>query len=661
MPPPTLRGRRIVAILPSAGASLAAFAVVLLARVIDATGVPPSQNVTFQVAVAAAGALVVGAVVRPLERALARRSATQATAVAEDRFETFASYGTDLIWTTDQRGVMDYASPSVGRLAGLDTATVRGLPLTSLVVTEQRPAFEQFLRDVATSHAPRTIECHMPSSRGEVADVEIVGRNMLAYTPLQALLIHGRDVTDRNLVADRLRFDALHDALTGLPNRVLLVERVNAALIAADGRRRQSFAVMYVDLDGFKAVNDVLGHDAGDAALRLVSGRITQTLRIPEPGRATGPIRGPRRGPPADTLARIGGDEFVVLLHHVDHPSGALRAAERVQEALAAPFEIDGREVHINASIGLSLGPSSYTSAEHLVRDADIAMYRAKLVGDARPQIFDQTMHEAIAARLTLENELRAAIEREQFVLHFQPIFTADRRHVVGFEALVRWQHPQRGLLAPDVFLRSAEDTRLILPLGRWVLREACRQVRRWLDAVPTLPPNVLSVNLSALEILQPDAIAHLSQALTDTGVPSRHLRLELTESLAVRDPDVAVAFCKEVRALGLSVGVDDFGTGHCSLAHLRRLGVDYVKVDRTLLDQAVASAASRSILLATAMVAEALEIDVVFEGVEHVEQLDMLTAFSRPLVQGYLLAMPVPEVETWQYLRERPDQRGVL
>jgi predicted signal transduction protein with EAL and GGDEF domain len=413
---------------------------------------------------------------------------------------------------------------------------------------------------------------------------------------------------------------------------------------------------MYIDLDGFKTINDVLGHATGDAALRLVAKRIAQTLRIPEPGRPTGPIRGPRRSPPADTLARVGGDEFVVLLHHVDHPSGALRAAERVQDALAAPFEIEGREVHVNGSIGLTLGPGAYAGAEHLVRDADIAMYRAKLAGEARPQLFDQAMHDAMATRLTLENDLRAAIEHEQFVLYFQPIFALSGQHVVGFEALVRWQHPQRGLLEPAVFLRSAEDTRLILPLGRWVLREACRQIRRWLDAVPGLPPNVLSVNLSALEILQPDAIAHLEQALADTGVPARHLRLELTESLAVRDPDVAVTFCQAVRARGLSVGVDDFGTGHCSLAHLRRLGVDYVKVDRTLLAEARSSPASRSILLATASVAEALAIDVVFEGVEHPEHLVLLAGFTRPLVQGFLLGVPVPERETLRYLRERTD-----
>lgn len=621
----------------------------------------PSQDVAYLVGVSVAAALVVGATVRPLERALARQSAARATAVADDRFETLTSYGTDLILCTDQRGVIGYASPSVGRLSGLDAATMPGLSLTSLVVTEQRQAFEQFLRDLATSHAPRTIEVHMPASRGEVADVEIVGRNMLGYSPLQALLIHGRYITDRNLIADRLRFDALHEPLTGLPNRVLLVERVSAALIATDCRRRQRFAVMYVDLDGFKAVNDVLGHGAGDTALRLVSSRIAQTLRIPKPGRPTGPIRGPRRAPPAYTLARIGGDEFVVLLHHVDHPSGALRAAERVQEALATPFAIDGREVYIRASISLSLGPGDYTDAEHLVRDADLAMYRAKVASDPRPQMFDQAMHDAMAARLTLENELRTAIEREQFVLHFQPIFTADRQHVVGFEALVRWHHPRRGLLAPDVFLRSAEDTRLILPLGRWVLREACRQVRRWLDAVPTLPPHVMTVNLSALEILQPDALSNLERALADARVPPHYLRLELTESLAVRDPEVAVVFCREGQARGLSVGVDDFGTGHCSLAHVRRLGVDYVKVDRTLLDEAVDSAASRSILLATAMVAEALEIDVIFEGVQNAAQLDLLSQFRRPLLQGYLLGVPVPEVGTWQYLRAHESQRGVL
>ncbi len=570
----------------------------------------------------------------------------------ERRLDALLAEASDLVWTLDARGRITYASPAAGRLTGLAPAAMRGLPLASLLPAEHRQTFEQHLRHVLGGGAGDRWTCQMPSARGETFDIELVIRDARHEAPMRALVVNGRDVTERNLVAARLRFEALHDPLTGLPNRALLVERVNAALIAADGHRRQSFAVAYLDLDGFKAVNDVLGHSAGDTLLKLVAVRIMQTLRIPEPGRPTGPIHGPRRGPPADTLARVGGDEFVALLHHVDHPAGALRAAERVQAALSDPFEIGGRDVHVEASVGVSIGPGAYTAADDMVRDADIAMYRAKRSGDGRVRLFDQPMHEAMAARLRLENELRAAIERDQFTLHFQPIFPTSRRGVQGFEALVRWQHPERGLLTPDEFLASAEDTRLILPLGRWILREACRQLRRWLDAVPSLPANVLSVNLSALEILQPDAIASLQQVLADTGVPPRLLRLELTESLAVRDPDVAITFCRAVRALGMSVGVDDFGAGHCSLSHLRRLGVDYVKVDRTLLDDAVQDAAARGILRATAMVAEALDLDVVFQGIERREHLVMLAGIPRSFLQGYLLSRPVPEVDTWHWLR---------
>lgn len=332
--------------------------------------------------------------------------------------------------------------------------------------------------------------------------------------------------------------------------------------------------------------------------------------------------------------------------------------ANRIEEALRSPFEIENHEVRIGSSIGISLGPQEYRSADEMLRDADIAMYRAKKSGQARPQLFDQAMHDVVASRLSLENDLRAAIAQEQFMLYFQPIVLASDRSLRGFEALLRWQHPTRGLLPAAEFIEMAESVRLILPLGRWMLRAACVQVAQWLRKFPNLPEGVMSVNLSALEVLQPDTLSYLRGVLAETGVLSRHLRLELTESVAMRDADAAVAWCKAVRGEGALVGLDDFGTGYSSLGYLSRLEVDFLKIDRILVQGASASTRAADVLDATVAIAQNLKLGVVFEGVETDEQATVARAADGALLQGYGIARPMPASDTTAWLQEmrKPD-----
>lgn len=588
-----------------------------------------------------------------LYRERSREAVRAATVRTEERFRALTEHSADIVLTLDAGGDVSYASPSATRLLG--SGLSGQVPLSALVHQDDRDLIRKFVAQLSEDAAGlHTVECRFETPSTTCVDLELVGRNLLAHPDVEGLVLNARDVSERKRSAEQLRRDALHDRLTDLPNRALLLERIRTAMSASDGRNLR-FAIAYLDLDGFKSVNDVYGHGVGDELLCLVAERLGGVLRLHGRMRAeaaSGPI-------PADTLSRLGGDEFVVLLNEVDDSSQAVRMAVRIQEALSAPFQIGGREVRVAASIGISLGPQDYRRAEELLRDADIAMYRAKTSGQT-PQLFDQAMHNAMSARLTLENELRAALEREEFVLYYQPILAAGTRELRGFETLVRWNHPSRGLVAAGEFLEAAESARLILPLGRWVLREACRQVALWRGRFPQLPHGVLSVNLSALETLQPDMLRYLRTALADTGVPGEYIQIELTESAAMRDPEAAIALCRAIRGERVKVGVDDFGTGYCSLAYLRHLDIDFLKVDKSLVQDAAVSSRSFSILDATVAIARSLNLQVVFEGIETAEHEQLIARYDGALLQGYLLARPLPAADTLAWLECGGDPQPV-
>ena len=462
---------------------------------------------------------------------------------------------------------------------------------------------------------------------------------------------------------ERLLHDAFHDHLTQLPNRALFMERLQRA-----GRRRlrhpeYTFAVLFVDLDRFKTVNDSLGHPAGDRLLLEIVRRVTGALRRDDV------VSRPAAADPQDstdnTLARLGGDEFTVLLEDIRDPSDAVRVAERVQQAVRVPVSMGGgQEVFATASIGIAVSTSVNCSDEELVRDADIAMYRAKASGGDRCAVFDATMHERAVERLQLETDLRHALERDEFRLQYQPIVSLRDHRVIGFEALVRWQHPERGLLSPAAFLTLAEETGLITRIDHWVLREACGQARRWQTNFPSSSPASVSVNVSAQGFGQPDLVQQVANALQETGLDPHNLRLEITESVAMADAERARTILIELKALGVRISLDDFGTGYSSLSYLQRFPVDTLKIDRSFVVGMDQNNECREIIRTILNLAETLGLDVIAEGTETKAQVDYLEGLACRFGQGYFFSRPLPLDELRAILlprTEEPDRVLVL
>ncbi len=433
------------------------------------------------------------------------------------------------------------------------------------------------------------------------------------------------DITDRKTAERQLIYQALHDDLTGLPNRTLLMERLDRALERVRRDSSTGFAVLFLDLDRFKVINDSLGHLAGDDMLVSVAERLGQSMRT------------------ADTVARHGGDEFVILLESIYDPKEAILAAERIQDELGKPFRVSDQEVFTSASIGIALSSADYEHPDDLLRDADIAMYRAKAHGNARCELFNAEMHTHAVALLQLETDLRQALERREFELYFQPIQSLNDSAIVGFEALLRWRHPRRGLLRPQEFLGVAEETGLIVPIGAWVLQEACRIGQEWRESLPNGERLSMSVNLSANQLRHPHIVATVQDALVHSGLPSEHLQLEITESTVIQDGSAIGEVLDELRALGVNIHIDDFGTGYSSLGILHRLPVDILKIDQSFIQRMSSEQKIMEIVRAILALARGLNIGVIAEGIETRPQLEILRDLECAFGQGYLLTEPIP------------------
>ena len=432
------------------------------------------------------------------------------------------------------------------------------------------------------------------------------------------------DITARHAAEEQLRHDALYDALTGLPNRMLLLDRLGQALARAKRHSGSHCSVLFLDLDRFKLVNDSLGHAVGDQLLCEAARRLERCIR------------------PEDTVARLGGDEFAILLEAVGAPVDVTHAAERIQAEIGRVFRIAKLEVFTSASIGIAIATDDGQSAEDLIRDADTAMYRAKASGKARHQVFDSHMHAQAIASLTLENDLRRALERAEFEVHYQPVVEVKKGNVMGFEALVRWHHPTRGLILPGDFIPRAEETGLIVALGRWVLEEACRQMRRWELDFPHDPPMALSVNLSARQLLEGDIGQAVEEILKRTGFDPRNLHLEITESVIMHRPDLVTVVLGRLKDLGIRVSIDDFGTGYSSLSYLHLFPVDTLKIDRSFVNSMNLLGKQRRIVETIVMLARNLGMEVIAEGVEAEDQRLVLDSLGCGMAQGYLFSKAV-------------------
>ncbi|MBW4441378.1 MAG: EAL domain-containing protein [Plectolyngbya sp. WJT66-NPBG17] len=437
-----------------------------------------------------------------------------------------------------------------------------------------------------------------------------------------------REVTERKIVEEQLRRNAFHDSLTGLPNRLLFMERLSQTVDRTKEDKSYRFALLFLDLDRFKVINDSLGHMIGDQLLIAIARRLEACLNQ------------------HDTVARLGGDEFTILLENIQQDSDATKIAERVQQALSTPFNLDGHEVFTSASIGITLSSTEFDRPEDLLRGADIAMYRAKAHGKACHEVFDTDMHTHVVALMQLENDLRRAVERQDFELYYQPIVALATGQIMGFEALVRWLHPEQGIISPGKFVPIAEETGLIIPLGQWVLREACRQLKQWQDEFASEPPLSISVNLSSRQFSQPSLINQIRQILTDTGVDAHCLKLEITESAIMENTESAMDMLLQLKAMGIQLSVDDFGTGYSSLGYLYRFPMDVLKIDQSFVSRVDVDGEKLELVRTIITLAWNLGMDVVAEGVETTKQLAQLKALKCEYAQGYLFSKPLTRTD---------------
>jgi PAS domain S-box-containing protein len=569
----------------------------------------------------------------------------------DELFKVIAENAVDMIAVVDGHGNRIYNSPAYERVLGYSPEDLQRTSALEQVHPDDRSHVTRAAQQARTSGHGERLEYRMRHKNGAWRVLESTasvvpdpsGKSM-------NLVIVNRDITDRKRAEEQLRHNAFHDYLTDLPNRALFLERLARAFNRARRHPEYKFAVLFVDIDDFKKFNDSLGHSTGDEILIKIAQRLTSSLRKDDTISREGPeyVELPVAG---ETLARLGGDKFTILIEEIRDASDAIRVATRIQHILAAtPFMIREEELFASASVGIALSSSSQLNPEDMLRDADMAMYRAKTSGKARCEVFDTAMHALAVKRLNLESALRKGIEHGEFRVLYQPIVRLDDTRIVGFEALVRWEKPNVGLVPPSEFISVAEESGLILPMNRWLRLEACRKVRQWQAEFPSDPPLTLSLNVTAKEFAHPGLISDIKQALEQTGLDASSLQLEILETIAMREGQPEGVLC-QAKALGLRLSIDDFGSGYSSLSRLSRLPADTLKIDRAFISQLDSDADNRAIVNTIIALAHNFDLKVVAEGTETAQEVDELLAIGCEYAQGYYFSRPVTEEVASQLL----------
>jgi diguanylate cyclase (GGDEF)-like protein/PAS domain S-box-containing protein len=548
---------------------------------------------------------------------------------SEERFRSLVQNSSDVVAVLGADGVAHYVSPAIERILGYEPDNAIGRIVFKppmMHPDDVDRVREVFACLIGTPGASATLDCRLRHTDGRWIYVEAVGRNLLDDPTIGGVVVNYRDVTERKTFEEQLRYQAFHDPLTSLPNRALLMDRLEHALARME-RHEKPAAVLFLDLDNFKLVNDSLGHEAGDKLLFSVAQRLRECLRA------------------EDTAARFGGDEFTILLEDLVDASDAMRVADKIACALREPFVLEGREVFVTTSIGIALGRSAHERPTDLLRDADVALYRAKASGKATYKVFDADMNIMALERLNLDADLRRAIERREFSVYYQPQLELSTRRIVGWEALMRWRHPEHGLIPPSAFLSIAEETSLITQIGNLVLEEACRQTKEWQEQHPDTHTSMeISVNISARQFQRSDELLReVVRVLEETGLTPASLVLEITESMLMGNTQHNADTLGRLKDLGVRVTVDDFGTGYSNLAYFKRFPVDMLKVDKSFVEGLGEKQEDTAIVEAVISLASALGLRTVAEGIETAGQLNRLRALGCELGQGYYFSKPLP------------------
>jgi diguanylate cyclase (GGDEF)-like protein/PAS domain S-box-containing protein len=535
---------------------------------------------------------------------------------ADARMRALIDSSLDLVMIVDAGGGVRYHSPGIAQMLGFQTEVHVGTRVGHLLHPDDASLMEESLRRIRTDGTTKPIECRWRHADGSVRWLETVFNNLLEDPKVNGVVLNSRDITERQKLSEGLRKRAFHDPLTGLANRARFEEQL------AHATGDSETAVLFIDLDNFKTVNDSLGHAAGDEFLGEVARRLSACVRV------------------GDLVARMGGDEFAVLISGVDSKIRAPRIAERILRELAAPIELDRRAITPSASIGIACG-DHVQAAEEILRDADLALYEAKRSGKGRAQLYRPVMHAAALEQLELETDMRLALDRSEFELYYQPLFGLAGGELIGYEALMRWQHPARGVLGPGTFIQLAEETGLIVPLTRWALSVACNQAAAWNGE--TSSPLEVSVNLSLVNLKDYEILNDVAAALEASAISPPQLVLEITESTVMREHDMGREILHELKKLGVRLALDDFGTGYSSLSRLSELPFDSLKIPRPFIERITHDDQDFALTQGIVDLGHHLDLTIVAEGIETARQLASVRAIGCELGQGFLLAKPAP------------------
>ena len=570
-------------------------------------------------------------------------------------FQLITENAADMIAVIDCDGRRLYNSPSYHKVLGYSSEELKATESTAQIHPEDRPRVQAAAEKARLTGRGERLEYRIRHKDGSWRILESTASAILDKRgSMRGLVVVNRDISERKHAEDLLAHNALHDALTNLPNRMLFLERVRHALSLSQHHPTYKFAVLFIDIDEFRIFNDSLGHRSGDELLLQIATRLTTSIRGADTVSRSSLEEWAQRSGSGDdsSLARLGGDEFTVLLEDIRDSSDAIRVAERIQQRLAQPFRVNSQDIITSASIGVVFGTPSYGASEEIVRDSEIAMYRAKKEGKAQCRVFDPAMHASAINRLRLETELREGLERGEFQVHYQAIVSLETEGVVGFEALSRWARDGR-IRMPAEFIAVADETGMIIPLNRILLQQACAQVRSWQSEFFSEPPFRISVNITPKQFALPDLAAQIAQVLEETKIDPACVDLEITENIAMQDAERSVTVLGDLKSIGVHLSIDDFGTGYSSLSRLQAFPVDAVKIDRAFVSKMCSDEENREIVRIIIMLAHNLGLSAVAEGVETAEEVQELRKLNCDLAQGYFFSRPVDHQHTKDLLQK--------